>query len=119
MDARSGQPYGHSAQIGRSTAKSSLYPSPSYLSHRRTHQHFPNSILENINMAVNNQMALHTTPGCFAPAQGNATQSGTTLQQDCGTSEGCTVKENTPNSYQAGFAQVGGGVWAVQFDASG
>ena len=70
-------------------------------------------------MAVNNQMALHTTPGCFAPAQGNATQSGTTLQQDCGTSEGCTVKENTPNSYQAGFAQVGGGVWAVQFDASG
>jgi len=74
-------------------------------------------ILENINLATTNQMALHSTPGCFA--QPNVTQSGTPILADCGTASGCTVRENKPNSYSSGFATAGGGVWAVQFDSSG
>lgn len=74
-------------------------------------------IIESINMNPNNQMALHTTQGCMH--QGDAVQSGHNVGLDCSTGSGCVVIESKPNSYQAGFAASGGGVWATQYDVTG
>ena len=68
-------------------------------------------IIEGINDMVSNQVALHTTTGCY---QANVTtQSGTTFSTDCSTGGGCTVGENKPDSYGASFAEAGGGVFAL------
>ena len=78
-------------------------------------------ILEAVNRATNNQMTLHTSPGCTQPA--GVVQSGMTSGSNCSagtnSSDGCTVIEEQPNSYGAGFNDAGGGVWATQFDVSG
>ncbi|KDR84432.1 hypothetical protein GALMADRAFT_237298 [Galerina marginata CBS 339.88] len=76
-------------------------------------------IIEAINDMNHNQVALHTnrSAGCFQSP--NVTQSGTTLEKDCGTDQGCIVAENKPNSFGPGFAQAGGGVYAVQIESSG
>ncbi|TFK33283.1 hypothetical protein BDQ12DRAFT_691364, partial [Crucibulum laeve] len=65
----------------------------------------------------NNQVALHSTPGCFQ-AQG-VIQSGHTIEGDCSTDRGCIVGEAKPNSFGSGFAQAGGGVFALQMDVAG
>jgi len=74
-------------------------------------------VIEGINMMDHNQIALHTTPGCFQ-AQ-NSGQTGQTIEGDCSTPQGCLVAENKPNSWGPGFAQAGGGVWALQIDVAG
>ncbi|TFK33199.1 concanavalin A-like lectin/glucanase domain-containing protein [Crucibulum laeve] len=74
-------------------------------------------IIEGINLKANNQVALHSTPGCFQ-AQG-VIQSGQTIEGNCSTDAGCIVGETKPNSLGAGFAQAGGGVYAVQMDVAG
>ncbi|EEB88046.1 hypothetical protein MPER_14352, partial [Moniliophthora perniciosa FA553] len=74
-------------------------------------------IIEGINMMGNNQMALHSLPGCFK--SNPPTQLGRTLEGDCSKPSGCTVQELQPNSFGSGFAAAGGGVWATQFDVSG
>jgi hypothetical protein len=68
-------------------------------------------------MMGNNQMALHSLPGCFKSTP--PSQLGRTLESDCSTPAGCTVQELQPNSFGSGFAAAGGGVWATQFDISG
>lgn len=74
-------------------------------------------IIESINNMNNNQVALHTTPGCF---QANVTtQTGVTLERDCSTPQGCLVAETKPNSYGPSFTAAGGGVFAAQIDATG
>ncbi|KAJ3874433.1 glycoside hydrolase family 16 protein [Lentinula edodes] len=75
-------------------------------------------IMEAVNLMPSNQMALHTTTGCFhnnTPPN----QLGATLVTDCSTAAGCTVGELQPNSYGSGFADMGGGVFATQFDVAG
>ena len=62
-------------------------------------------------------MAVHTTEGCYH--SGNTNQLGSTGATDCSQGTGCTVGEMSPNSYYTGFAEVGGGVFATQFDVSG
>ena len=74
-------------------------------------------ILEAINVMPNNQMALHTTPGCTHPS--TASELGVAGMGDCSTAAGCTVMESSPNSFESGFALMGGGVWACQFDVAG
>ncbi|GJE86443.1 glycoside hydrolase family 16 protein [Phanerochaete sordida] len=74
-------------------------------------------IIESINLNPNNQMALHTTAGCFKDA--SAAETGRIGGLNCGTGSGCVVVETAPNSYESGFAAAGGGVWATQFDVSG
>ncbi|THV07260.1 hypothetical protein K435DRAFT_959858 [Dendrothele bispora CBS 962.96] len=74
-------------------------------------------IMEAINLMPNNQMALHTTSGCMHTTPPN--QMGQTLENDCSTPSGCTVGELQPNSFGSGFAAMGGGVWATQFDVQG
>ncbi|TBU23644.1 concanavalin A-like lectin/glucanase domain-containing protein [Dichomitus squalens] len=74
-------------------------------------------IVEGINMMSANQMAIHTTDGCTTNS--SIVQTGTIGFTDCGTGSGCTVHETKPNSFGAGFAAAGGGVWATQFDVAG
>ena len=40
-------------------------------------------------------------------------------ETDCSQPSGCIVSETSPNSFNAGFAEAGGGVWAAQFDVAG
>ncbi|KAF5380159.1 hypothetical protein D9615_006142 [Tricholomella constricta] len=75
------------------------------------------SIMEAINLMDYNQMALHTLPGCMHTTPPN--QMGVSKELDCSMPSGCVVAETAPNSYQAGFAAAGGGVFAAQFDVSG
>ncbi|KAI0772345.1 concanavalin A-like lectin/glucanase domain-containing protein [Trametes elegans] len=74
-------------------------------------------IIEAVNQMTYNQMALHTQNGCTQPA--SVTQTGTTSATNCSTDAGCTVAEKQDNSFGAGFASAGGGVWAAQIDTSG
>ncbi|KAF8137076.1 hypothetical protein EV363DRAFT_1394645 [Boletus edulis] len=74
-------------------------------------------IIEGINVNPSNQMAIHATQGCYH--NGNTDQLGSTGSTDCSQGSGCTVGELSPNSYNSGFAQAGGGVFATQFDVSG
>ena len=72
---------------------------------------------EAINLQTTNQMALHTLPGCSRSPPPE--QDGVDDDLDCSTAAGCIVRESTPNSFGTGFNDVGGGVWATQFDVSG
>ena len=64
-----------------------------------------------------NQMALHTTSGCVTTNK--IQQTGALGATNCANGPGCTVRETKANSFGAGFASAGGGVWATQFDVSG
>lgn len=68
-------------------------------------------------MMNHNQVALHTTPGCFQDR--NPGQTGQSFESDCSTPQGCLVAENKPNSWGSEFVQAGGGVWALQIDVAG
>jgi len=68
-------------------------------------------------MLSQNQMALHTLPGCNLPQ--NTAQTGRTIDTGRSTGTGCLVQETKPNSYGSGFSNAGGGVFALQLDASG
>lgn len=75
-------------------------------------------IIEGINLMIDNQISIHTTPGCTH--NGSEYQLGTSgATTDCSQPSGCTVTESSPNSFGSGFAAAGGGVWATQFDVSG
>ncbi|KZO94279.1 glycoside hydrolase family 16 protein [Calocera viscosa TUFC12733] len=71
--------------------------------------------LENVNLALTNQMALHTEDGCTVPS--SALMTGTLTDDDCGTdatkTQGCTVTDANQDSYGAAFAAAGGGVYAT------
>ncbi|KAI0742915.1 concanavalin A-like lectin/glucanase domain-containing protein [Daedaleopsis nitida] len=78
-------------------------------------------ILETVNLAQSNQMALHTLDGCTTPQ--DVSQLGTTKGANCSegvdSRVGCATTETQPNSVGAGFATAGGGVWATLFDTTG
>ncbi|KAH9478435.1 putative glycosidase C21B10.07 [Psilocybe cubensis] len=76
-------------------------------------------IIEGINLMENNQVALHTTPGCMHIDPPPPNQRGVSRQLNCTIDAGCTVGETAPNSFGAGFNAAGGGVYATQFDESG
>jgi hypothetical protein len=71
-------------------------------------------IIEAINFMSNNQYALHTTT-----VDTSSSHTGHILGTDCSVPAGCVVAETKANSYGAGFAQAGGGVYAAQLDVSG
>ena len=72
-------------------------------------------------MATNNQMTLHTLPGCTQPK--DVIQTGRTNHTDCDStsqgSTGCNVIDTDPASYGAPFANAGGGVWVTEFTETG
>src|SRR5215471_10971509 len=74
-------------------------------------------IIEAVNLQQNNQMAVHSQPGCTHDH--NQNEVGLSGERDCNQRSGCTVNEGKPNSLQQQFATAGGGVWATQFDTSG
>lgn len=74
-------------------------------------------IIEGVNLMGANQYALHTLPGCSQPP--GVLQTGVSGGTDCSQPSGCIVSETSPNSFNAGFASAGGGVWAAQFDVAG
>ncbi|ELU36883.1 hypothetical protein AG1IA_09087 [Rhizoctonia solani AG-1 IA] len=78
-------------------------------------------IIENVNLATVNQMALHTTQGCALASGTEVT--GKIISNDCfnGTNgnQGCIVQGATDASYGAGFAGVGGGVYALEWSSEG
>ncbi|CAE6513023.1 unnamed protein product [Rhizoctonia solani] len=78
-------------------------------------------IIENVNMATVNQMALHTTQGCTLASGTQVT--GTIVSNDCfnGTNgnQGCIVKGASEATYGAGFASAGGGVYALEWSSEG
>ncbi|KAF8647983.1 hypothetical protein AX16_006413 [Volvariella volvacea WC 439] len=74
-------------------------------------------IIEGVNLMRQNQMALHTLPGCFHSSP--VIETGQPGEMDCSTPPGCTVDETKPNSFGSEFNDNGGGVWAAQFDIAG
>lgn len=80
-------------------------------------------IVENVNMAPTNQYALHTLQGCMHPPAGQVQETGKLIAPDCfnqtNGNEGCLVQDNSTQSYGAGFAAAGGGVYATLWDNEG
>ncbi|RAL58675.1 hypothetical protein DID88_002981 [Monilinia fructigena] len=78
-------------------------------------------IIEGVNLAGTNTITLHTGPGCTINTAGS--QSGTILtDSNCNSNSGyngCGVLTNKSNAYGNGFNNVGGGVYAMQWESSG
>jgi len=78
-------------------------------------------IVENVNQATVNQMALHTTQGCTLATDTQVT--GKIVSNDCfnGTNgnQGCIVQGASAATYGAGFAAAGGGVYALEWSSEG
>ncbi|PPQ70093.1 hypothetical protein CVT24_003865 [Panaeolus cyanescens] len=74
-------------------------------------------LIEGVNNMGFNQIAIHTTEGCYQTQI--AEQTGVLLEGDCSNDRGCITRETKPNSFGAAFAQAGGGVWALQIAESG
>lgn len=77
-------------------------------------------IFEGVNLQTQNQMTLHTSAGC---TKGSAAETGTQLSTDCNANDngnaGCGVQDPSTDSFAAGFANAGGGVWATLWDTTG
>jgi len=78
--------------------------------------------LEGVNLVTQNQMGLHTLPGCTAVGA-KQDPSSKTLSTDCSyltnSNQGCAVNAGDPASYGAAFAQAGGGVYVTEFAETG
>ncbi|EJD41514.1 hypothetical protein AURDEDRAFT_115431 [Auricularia subglabra TFB-10046 SS5] len=75
-------------------------------------------ILENVNQATNNQMALHTQGACQIEADPTS-MSGALGRNNCthdvNDNSGCVVKDPSNQSFGAGFNSNNGGVWVTEF----
>ena len=76
---------------------------------------------EGVNQVTNNQMALHTNPGCtqVSPNQTSTIVNSTDCSVDSNSNEGCVVVNPSTASYGAGFASAGGGVFVTEFAETG
>lgn len=86
---------------------------------------WPNSgeidVIEGVNLAGTDTITLHTAAGCTINIAGS--QAGTVLQNsNCNADNantGCGVTTTTANAYGNGFNNIGGGVYAMQWESSG
>lgn len=83
-------------------------------------------ILEGVNGFTQNQVSLHTGPGCTIPTDFGASSTLTTGNfdsYDCGSAatdnQGCGMRSTTANNYGADFNTNGGGVYAMKWDTTG
>lgn len=68
-----------------------------------------------------NQMTIHTAPGCTLTGDTSA-YTGTRLNENCDSSQGsigCSIRSDSDISYGAGFNEAGGGVFALLWDGAG
>ncbi|KAI1786309.1 concanavalin A-like lectin/glucanase domain-containing protein [Ganoderma leucocontextum] len=82
-------------------------------------------IVEGLNDYTNNQVTVHTNPGCTMPSDPNVlnmTGSFVTAT-DCGSTStsnvGCGVRASQTNSFGAAFNSINGGVYAILWDETG
>jgi len=81
-------------------------------------------ILEGVNLNGNNQMTLHTNPGCTHDPNAGETGSLGSVS-DCNSANGangnagCSVIDTNTQSYGDNFNNNGGGVWATQWLGTG
>ncbi|CAK9783546.1 hypothetical protein CC85DRAFT_323762 [Cutaneotrichosporon oleaginosum] len=78
-------------------------------------------IIEGVHDPRQNQMTIHTAPGCMLSGSGSA-YSGTRLNEDCDSSAGsvgCSIRSDSEISYGAGFNLAGGGVFVLLWDGAG
>lgn len=78
-------------------------------------------IYEGVNLVANNQMTLHTAPGCN-PGVGPGGETGTRLTGDCGAnggSTGCGVAAPNGTTFGTPFNAYGGGVYATLWTTTG
>ena len=75
-------------------------------------------IIEGVNDNAQNQMTLHTAPGCTVSV-GPGGQTGTSIDDpncgDGGGNNGCPVVDYLGTSYGTGFDAAGGGVYATEW----
>ncbi|KAL3439098.1 concanavalin A-like lectin/glucanase domain-containing protein [Aspergillus tetrazonus] len=76
-------------------------------------------VIENVNVATNNHMTLHTSDGCTIDSSGFT---GTLLTSNCfvnapgqANNAGCGIQSPDSNSYGAGFNSNFGGVYATEW----
>ncbi|KAJ1555938.1 hypothetical protein HK405_010219 [Cladochytrium tenue] len=78
-------------------------------------------IVEGVNVNANNQMTLHTSPGCTIDTSSQS-QTGTNVATDCDATAngnaGCGITDPSASSYGDGFNNGGGGVFAVEWTSS-
>ncbi len=78
-------------------------------------------MIEGVNLAGTDQITLHTAAGCTINTAGS--QAGTTLlNSNCNAdtaNTGCGVTTTTANAYGNSFNDIGGGVYAMQWESSG
>lgn len=88
----------------------------------RSFLHSEIDTFEGVNLVTNNQMGLHTLPGCTTPG-GTQVNTSQTASTDCSyqanSNEGCKVVDTNTDSYGAAFASAGGGVFVTELAASG
>ncbi|CAG5137553.1 uncharacterized protein ALTATR162_LOCUS146 [Alternaria atra] len=79
-------------------------------------------IYEGVHLNTNNQVTLHTSPGCI-PSIGEGGETGRrNTNPDCGANggfEGCGVLSDSPTSFGSAFNGEGGGVYATLWTSSG
>ncbi|KIM84668.1 glycoside hydrolase family 16 protein [Piloderma croceum F 1598] len=83
-------------------------------------------IIEGVNNYTNNQATIHTNPGCSLASSSSSALAitGTVVGgTDCSAADsgnqGCGMRSPANNSFGTGFNDIGGGVYAMQWDDSG
>ena len=74
-------------------------------------------MVENINLATDDQATLHTSNGCdFASVSKEikANITGSLASTNCSFQPGCSIEASDAKSYGKGFDESGGGLWAVE-----
>ncbi|KAG8984131.1 hypothetical protein FRB93_006710 [Tulasnella sp. JGI-2019a] len=79
-------------------------------------------IVEGVNMNTYNQCSFHTADGCTITSDFGGSGD-LVAETDCSANltgnQGCGIRSTNPASYGAGFNAIGGGVYAMLWDANG
>lgn len=78
-------------------------------------------IIEGVNLNTENQITLHSGPGCTLNSTANTTAHlvSTECTSSAGADAGCAYAQQDPRSFGAGFNKAGGGVFAHLWNTDG